>query len=73
MLIAARLRQFLDATKDVAFDAKLLPAGGGLMKFADPQYESRSTYWKMCYRAGKAPVEAARAFAADWLRQLEAK
>ncbi len=73
VLIAARLRQFLDATKDVAFDAKLLPAGGGLMKFADPQYESRSTYWKMCYRAGKAPVEAARAFAADWLRQLEAK
>jgi hypothetical protein len=73
VLIASRLRQFLDVSKDIAFDAKLVPAGGGMMKFADPQLENKSNHWKMCYRAGKAPVEAARAFALDWLKQLEAK
>jgi hypothetical protein len=72
-LIAARLRQFLDVSKDVVFDAKLVPGGGGKMKFADAQYENKSAYWKMCYRAEKAPVEAARAFATEWLKQLEAK
>ena len=73
VLIANRLRQFLDVSKDIAFDAKLIPAGGGMMKFADPQLENKSANWKMCYRAGKAPVEAARAFATDWLKQLESK
>jgi hypothetical protein len=73
ILIASRLHQFLDLSKDIAFEAKLVPAGGGKMRFADPQLENKSSYWKMCYRAGKAPVEAARAFAAEWLKQLEGK
>jgi hypothetical protein len=72
-LIANRLRQFLDLSKDIAFDAKLVPAGGGMMKFADPQLENKSGHWKMCYRAGRLPVEAARAFATEWLKQLETK
>jgi len=69
--IASRLRQFLELSKDIPFDAKLVPAGGGKMKFADARYEAKSDDWKLCYRAGKEPVEAARAFAADWLRQIE--
>jgi hypothetical protein len=73
VLIAGRLHQFLDLSKDIAFDAKLVPGGGGKMKFADAQFENKSAYWKMCFRAGKTPVEAARAFAAEWLKQLEAK
>jgi hypothetical protein len=70
-LIARRLHEFLDLSKDVAFDAKLVPAGNGKMKFADAQYEAKPAEWKLCYRAGKEPVEAARAFATDWLRQIE--
>jgi len=73
VLIAARLRQFLDLSKDVAFDAKLVPAGGGRMKFADPQFEGKPEQWKLCYRAGKDATLAARAFAADWLKQLPAR
>ena len=73
VLIASRLHNFLDLSKDVAFDAKLVPGGNGKMKFADPQYEGKSNEWKLCYRAGKEPVEAARAFASDWLRQIEKK
>jgi hypothetical protein len=72
-LIAGRLRQFLNVSKDVAFDAKLVPSGVGRMKFADPLYEAKPSDWKLCYRAGKEPVEAARAFAADWLRQIEGR
>lgn len=70
VLIAKRLREFLDLAKDVRFDAKLVPAGGGQMRFADPQYEAKSDQWKLCYRAGKEPVEAARAFAQEWLNQI---
>lgn len=70
VLIANRLREFLDLSKDVRFDAKLVPNGYGKMKFADPQYESKPDQWKMCYRVGKEPVEAARAFATEWLKQL---
>ena len=73
VLIAERLHRFLDLSKDVAFDAKLVPGGNGKMKFAEPQYEGKSDEWKLCYRAGKEPVDAARAFASDWLRQIEKK
>jgi hypothetical protein len=73
VLVADRLRQFLDVSKDVAFDAKLVPEGGGTMRFADPQYERKSDQWKLCYRAGKDATLAARAFATEWLKQLPAK
>jgi len=70
VLIASRLRQFLELSKDIPFDAKLVPAGDGKMRFADPQYEAKPDDWKLCYRAGKEAVEAARAYATDWLRQI---
>lgn len=73
VLIASRLRQFLDLSKDVDFSAKLVPAGGGTMKFADPKYEAKSDQWKLCYRAGRDAVEVGRAFAMDWLKQLGTK
>lgn len=71
VLIAVRLHQFLDLSQDIAFDAKLVPSGYGKMRFADPKYEAKSGQWKLCYRAGREPVQAARAFATDWLRQIE--
>jgi hypothetical protein len=68
VLIASRLRAFLELTNNMPWNAKLVPGYGGKMKFADPQYEAKSSEWKMCYRAGKEPVEAARAFATEWLK-----
>ena len=68
--IAKRLKEFLALTADINFDAKLEPAGGGKQRFADSQYESKGLEWKLCYRAGREPVAAARAFATDWLHQL---
>ncbi|HET8772981.1 MAG TPA: hypothetical protein VFP80_04290 [Thermoanaerobaculia bacterium] len=64
-LVKARLEQFLEATEDVDFDATL-----NGRKFADKQYERKPQEWKLAYRAGKAPVEKARAFAEAWLKEL---
>ncbi|HEY2860340.1 MAG TPA: hypothetical protein VGJ21_18105 [Terracidiphilus sp.] len=72
LLIALRLHEFLDETKDLDFNAKLVGTGGS-MRFASPAFESKSDRWKLCFRAGKEPTEAARAFATDWLGQLEGK
>lgn len=74
--IAKRLRDFLALSATVDFGAKLVPCkkpGSNLSCFADPTYETKSEDWKRCFRAGKQPVEAARTFAANWLRELEQK
>ncbi|MEW5901281.1 MAG: hypothetical protein AB1715_07460 [Acidobacteriota bacterium] len=71
-LIALRIREFLEASADVDYSAELVKKGK-LMRFADEGYESKSKQWKLCYRAGKEAVEAARAFATAWLSELEKK
>jgi hypothetical protein len=71
--IAKRLKEFLALTADIDFNARLEPINGGKMRFANPLYESKGSDWKVCYRAGREPVVAARAFVADWLHQLGEK
>ena len=71
-LVAGRLREFLDETKDLDFNAKLV-AQYGKMRFADEKLEAKSREWKMCFRAGKEATGAARVFAAEWLKELQAK
>ncbi len=73
VLIAQRLQGFLDVSKDVDFDAKLYAAERGKMKFANGAYESKPETWKLCYRAGKPAVDAARAFAFSWLKEIQGK
>ena len=70
-LVANRLRHFLDVSKDVAYDARLLERDGKKV-FADPALEARPKEWKMSFRAGKPATEAARAFAQKWLNDLAA-
>lgn len=69
VVIAKRLREFLTVSSSVDFEAKLVSKGGS-MRFANPQYEQESSEWKLCYRAGREPVEAAQAFAKAWLAEL---
>lgn len=64
------LEEFLKVSSDIDFAAKLIEGGGGKMVFANAQYEKKSPHWKMCYRAGKETVEAGRAFASQWLKEL---
>jgi len=74
--IAKRLREFLALSATVDFGAKLVPCKDSWQHhscFADPTYEKKPAEWKRCYRAGKQPVDAARAFATTWLAELEKK
>lgn len=64
-MVKQRLQEFLDISKTVDFDAELQ----GSM-FKNPAYERKSPQWKMCYRAGKEVVEAAREEADKWLKEL---
>lgn len=70
--IAARLREFLDLTASVPFDAPMV-SKGGKRYFADPALESKPDLWKRLYRAGKPSVDAARTAASAWLAKLEGK
>jgi hypothetical protein len=65
-LIKKRLEEFLSVSESVDFDAKL----NGSM-FVNPEYESKDDKWKMCYRAGREVVEAAREEAQKWVKELE--
>jgi hypothetical protein len=71
-MIARRLREFLDLSASVNFDAKVVKRGD-LMRFEKTEDEERSNEWKLCYRAGREATAAARAFAAAWLKELGVK
>ncbi len=70
VLIARRLQEFLDLSKDVDFGAKLVPAGAK-QRFADTRYEEKPDQWKLCYRAGREAVTAAREAAQGWLATIK--
>ena len=65
--IKGALTRALENTQDVDFAAKLKDG----RTFVNRDYESKPLSWKQCYRAGKAPCEAARAFATQWLAELK--
>lgn len=71
-LVALRLREFLDMSKDVDYGARLV-SRGGRQRFASEDYQSKPSEWKLCYRAGKDAVDAARAAAQAWLSAIEGK
>jgi hypothetical protein len=71
-LVAARLRRFLDVTRDVDFTAALVDKDK-VKVFADASLEARPAEWKMSFRAGKPATDAARTFAQKWLGDLQAQ
>ena len=64
------LTEFLKVSKDVDFSATLINGEGGMKVFAKTEYERKPDTWKMCFRAGKETIEAGRAFATQWLDEL---
>ena len=72
LLVANRLKTFLEVSKDVNFSAQLVEKNGKKV-FADPALEAKPAEWKMLFRAGKPATDAARAFAQKWLAELEGK
>jgi hypothetical protein len=69
-MIKRWLTEFLKVSKDVDFGAALVAGDGGKRLFAKTEYERKPDQWKMCFRAGKPVVDAGRAFAQQWLEEL---
>lgn len=65
-LIKKRLEKFMEISATVDFEATLTGS-----QFTNPEYEKKSDQWKMCYRAGKAVIAAAREEVALWLKDIQ--
>lgn len=70
IMVKKRLQQLLDITKDVDFNAQLTERNGRKY-FVNSVYEKKSSNWKLAYRAGKDVTGAVRAFALQWLAELQ--
>ena len=64
--IKKALRTALKETEGIDYDAKLNRG-----QFVNSAYEGKDSDWKMAYRAGRGPTEAARAFAQKWLAEMK--
>ncbi len=64
------LSGFLEATKDVEFNAPTVKKDG-VTRFKLTEHEEKPDLWKRSFRAGKEVTEAARAFASGWLAELK--
>lgn len=69
LFIKSRLKQMLDATEGIDYNAQLTPKNGKMI-FANPAYESKRSNWKLGFRAGKDVTETTRAFAKQWMSEL---
>jgi hypothetical protein len=69
-LVALRLREFLDTTANMDFDADLEERNGKLV-FEDAELEAKPAEWKVYFRAGEEAVTAARDVASEWLDEID--
>ena len=69
-IITKQLKQFLDLSATVDFDAQTVQKGNKLV-FVNPAYEAKSNAWKLCFRCGKEAVTGMRKFAQQWLSELK--
>ena len=65
------LQNFLDVSKDIDYRAEVFKDAHGKLLFSKTVYENKPAEWKLCYRAGKETIEAARAAASQWLGELK--
>lgn len=63
--------EFLEVSKDVEYSAALKDGQHGKKVFVNQAFENKPSQWKMCYRAGKDVMEAGRAAAQQWLKELK--
>jgi hypothetical protein len=70
VIIKSRLQKFLDLTAGVDYSAELKDRYNKKV-FVNPEYERKSSEWKMAFRAGKDVTETARSFVQQWLSELK--
>lgn len=66
-LLKSRLAEFIALVKSVDFAAA---TNGPRRTFVKPEYEKKSPAWKLAYRIGAAPSQAAAQVAEQWLKEL---
>lgn len=69
-LIKTWLESFLEQSKDIDFGAQTAIDKNRTL-FVKQEYERKSNFWKLCYRAGKETTDAGRKFAQTWLGELK--
>ncbi|RRB06826.1 hypothetical protein [Larkinella rosea] len=67
-----RLNDFIALAGSVDFNAQLVQRGSK-SEFANPEYRNKPENWKLLFRMGKEPVQAARSFAQNWVKELDSK
>lgn len=70
LFVKRRLQEFLNETKDIDFAAELTEKNGKRV-FVNPDYERKSSRWKMAFRAGKEVVETTRDFVQKWIDEIK--
>lgn len=70
VLIKKGLQRLLTETEGVDFNAAVTADASGKTVFVNEAYQKKPPYWKQAFRAGKPAVDAARAFAQEWLKSL---
>ena len=70
VFIKERLKQFLEETSNIDFNAQLIEKNGKKY-FTNPAYEHKGNRWKLAFRAGKEVVEPARAFVQGWIAEIK--
>lgn len=69
LFVKERLEMFMKETKNIDFDAAL-QVKNGKKYFANNEYERKSNYWKMAFRAGRDVVLTAREYVSDWISTI---
>jgi hypothetical protein len=69
-IVVKRLREFLQLSADIDFNARVVKKPEGPTVFENPAYEAKSSQWKTCFRAGREATTAARAAVQAWLTEL---
>ncbi len=72
-LFARRLREFLDATREVNFAARTMSLNGGAdgIVFLDRDDRKRNWMWQIAVIAGPEATAAARTAAAGWVKESQ--
>ena len=68
-VLKKRLNDFVRVANSIDYAAATATVGNR-ERFTDAKYEKTSSEWKLLYRFGKVPSQAAAAFAQRWAREL---
>jgi hypothetical protein len=68
-VVKNRLKIFISLVESIDFDATT-EKNGSMYYFTNKEYEKKSKAWKLLYRLGKEPVNAAKLAAQNWLKSI---